>query len=62
LTWVRKTKSAQTLGRLAREGDALTHEVFDAEPAGKHLDYLRQLLIFAGCPHGTKQSKAPRSG
>ncbi len=45
---MRRTKSAQTLSRLAQQGDALTHEVLDAEPAGKHLDYLRQLLVFAG--------------
>lgn len=47
ISWVTKTKSARTLHRLAQGGDAISHQLLDAEPPGKDLDYLRQLLVFA---------------
>lgn len=37
-----KTKSARTLHRLAQQGDDITHDVLDAAPAGKHLDYVAE--------------------
>lgn len=46
LSWANKTKSARTLARLARQG-VITHLALDTEPPSRHLDYLRQLLVFA---------------
>lgn len=48
MAWARESKSAQTLGRLAKPGGVITHHDLDAAPPGRHLDHLRQLLVFAG--------------
>ncbi|WP_162150264.1 hypothetical protein, partial [Arthrobacter sp. H14] len=48
LTWLRNPDLRLVLSRIANGQLPLTHEAFDAEPAGTRIEHLRSLLIHHG--------------
>lgn len=47
MAWAKESKSAQTLRRVAKGGGVITHQALDDGPSGRHVEHLRQLLVFA---------------
>ena len=45
--WLSRAKWGQLLGRLASQHEKITHEVLDAQPPGRHVGYLRAVLVNA---------------
>ena len=45
VTWLGKSRSAQLLGRLARKGNPVTHDLLDDLPQTQALRYVRDMLV-----------------
>lgn len=48
VTWLRKSRSAQLLGSLARTGNPVTHDLLDDLPKTQALRYVRDVLVSSG--------------
>ena len=46
--WLGTSRSARLLGRLARTGDAVTHDLLDDLPQTQALHYVREILVSSG--------------
>lgn len=48
IAWLSNSPNARLLARLAADGAALSHEVLDQLPPGRHEFYVRQMLVHTG--------------
>ncbi|MEO3798020.1 hypothetical protein ABGB14_48155 [Nonomuraea sp. B10E15] len=48
LNWLKHSPNARLLAELAASGQAITHELLDELPPGRHEHYVRQALVAAG--------------
>ena len=48
VSWLGTSRSARLLGRLARTGDPITHDLLDDLPQDQALHYVREVLVSSG--------------
>ncbi len=48
VSWLGTSRSARLLGRLARTGHPITHDLLDGPPQTQALHYVREVLITSG--------------
>ncbi len=55
VSWLGTSRSARLLGRLARTGDPITHDLLDNLPQTQSLHYVREVLVNSGVLHARNE-------